>query len=607
MPTSTEIDAGRDEIARRLQQLHKLHLAERGLQRPQTQNTESQNQTLSSLAVTILGMEGTIPSSQSTAQQDTQTTNVTNMTTTRSSRKPQSYFNSFQTTCTPSKDSPPSYATAARQKLATRRDVDVRKESLPGYTCTVSASARMLVNMESVNPLHRISQSEWRNVHVEVRGTLLNFYRVKDDKPSKLLRSYTLQHAEIGLAPDAFHTVLTPNSKLAQLIPSVARQKAFKKDPQLFRAEEQFILRLRVETDQLLLAHKSEDKVLEMIYQIGAGIDLAPAIDERSISKQCTVPRRRRRPNAPTNNDINNAAVIAEQERILQQMYPSFAEHSTEHTTPATGTDATTQAQAPLVPTITRDEEDIDLSAVREDFNEGNALTPTTTAASTSSHAVRPTYSRATTASSTQSTSQNIYETAPTNFGLDGKWQPPHSRTAAQVRRYVRRCAPLLTSDATRASDVLICNGKRMRINWFTESLEEWYLQPPSYKAHDFAKNQEEANTKGGIVTSATADAPESSAAIEQTTSNAPSSIFSESSSSTNDEVVPADEQQQQASGLATLDLTKTTTSGSELLAEKSNSASSTSPSPATRQKVREARGEERSGGVDVQGVVFCF
>lgn len=48
-------------------------------------------------------------------------------------------------------------------------------------------------------------------------------------------------------------------------------------------------MRLRVETDQILLAHKSEDKILEMVHEIGAGIDLAPAIDERNISKQCTV------------------------------------------------------------------------------------------------------------------------------------------------------------------------------------------------------------------------------------------------------------------------------------------------------------------------------
>lgn len=601
MPSRSEIEAGRDEIARRLQELHKLHLAQRSLQMPHSQDSESQGQAqvLSRLAVTILGMEGTIPSTAPAAPQDSDTNAVAGAATARPVRKAQSYFNSFQTTCSPASDSPPSYASAAQRKPVSRRGNDGGREALPEYTCTVSAGVRMLVNMESVSPLHGVAQSEWRDIFVEVRGTLLNFYRVtKDGKPHRLLRSYTLQHAEIGLAPDAFHEVLVPNSKLAHLIPKAAQHKAYKKDPQLFRAEEQFIMRLRLETDQILLAHKSEDVILDLIHDIGAGIDLAPAIDERNISKQCTVPRRRRRPQAPANNDITNPEVIAEQERILQQMCPSFGEHGNEQNSNADASTTTaTQQTAESTPlgTPVREEEEIDLSAIREDFNESNPLTPTTTSTST-----RPPYSRTTTASSAVSTSQNVYETVPTNFSPDGKWQPPHVRTSTQVRRYVRRCAPLLMVDAVRASDIVICNGKRMRINWRAERLEDWRLQPPTYEAHEFDKEEDPTNSS-----SESEPAP----AEQQPSTNTPSSIFSETSSSGScahdDAITPVDEQHA-SGGLTGLDLIKTTSTAGSAKDGKHAANTNTSPSTASRQKAREVQRED-AGNVEAHGVMFCF
>ena len=606
MPTEAEVEAGRDEIARRLQQLHKLHLAQRQPRHYlQMRNMEGEGETLSSLAMTVTGRSGSTQSAQQAARQEAHVASVAEMATTRISRRAQSYFNTFQTTCTPAQDDPPSYATASRQKAVTAREVAVGKEALPQYTCTVSAGLRMLVNMESVSPLHMVSMSEWRDIWVEVRGTMLNFHRVKDGRPSRLLRSYTLQHAEIGLAPDVCHTVLAPNSKLAHLIPSAARHKAFKKDPQLFRAEEQFIMRLRVETDQILLAHKSEDKILEMVHEIGAGIDLAPAIDERNISKQCTVPRRRRRPNTQTATDINSAAVIAEQERILQQMYPSFAQDTSEQNSASSPA-----ASIPATPlgSPTREDDELDLSAIREDFTESNTLTQTTTSASLSpdSNGDRPGYSRTTTASSTVSASQTTYETSPSNFDPDGKWQPPHLRTAVQIRRYVRRCAPLLLSDAVRASDIVICNGKRMRINWREERLEDWRLQPPTYQAHDFEKEQQ---LKEDEATAAAATQQNDTDTVLCLThvspsSNAPSSVFSETSSSHDDIITPLEERSEQAGGLAHLDLVKSSSSGSAKgMVEPSTSPAATTP--VSRQKAREVQRDNNTA--DAQSIVFCF
>jgi len=607
MPTEAEIEAGRDEIARRLQQLHKLHLAQRQPQHYlQMRNFEGEGETLNSLAITITGASSNIQSPQPPSRQQAHVATVTEMATARMPRRAQSYFNTFQTICTPAQDDPPSYAAASRQKTVANRDIIAGKEPLPQYTCTVSAGSRMLVNMESVSPLHSVSQSEWRDIYVEVRGTMLNFHRVKDGRPGRILRSYTLQHAEIGLAPDVYHTVLAPNSRLAHLIPSAARQKAFKKDPQLFRAEEQYIMRLRVETDQILLAHKSEDKILEMVHEIGAGIDLAPALDERNISKQCTVPRRRRRPNTQTATDINNAAIIAEQERILQQMYPSFAEGTTEQTaTPTASLPATSTPSTPLG-TPTREDDELDLSAIREDFNDSNTLTQTTTTDSTTSasNVERPGYSRTTTASSTASAFQTTYETAPSNFGPEGKWQPPHLRTAVQIRRYVRRCAPLLMSDTVRASDIVICNGKRMRINWREERLEDWRLQPPTYEAHDFEKEQQKKMDAMTAAASLETNADDAHNTTHETSSsNTPASLFSDSSSS-HDDITPLEERSEQSGGLAHLDLVKISSAGSAKGKVETTTTSATS-TPVSRQKAREVQRDNNAA--EMQSVLFCF
>jgi hypothetical protein len=609
MPSEFELEAGRDEIARRLQQLHKLHLSQRSTRHPQMRNMEGEGDTLTSLAVSIMGMNGTVQASGQQAQ--------SGLPSTRPPKRAQSYFNSFQTTCTPTQDDPPSYATATRQRPVARRDLQTGREALPKYSCSVSAGATMLVNMESVSPLHNVSQSEWRDVFVEVRGTLLNFHRVKDGRPYRLLRSYTLQHAEIGLAPDAYHTVLAPNSRLAHLIPSAARQKAFRKDPQLFRAEEQFILRLRVETDQILLAHKCEDKVLEMLHAIGAGIDLAPAIDERSISKQCTVPRRRRRPNTQGITDINSATVIAEQERILQQMYPSLASGASEQN------ETTTQILSSAPGTPTREEDEIDLSAIREDFSElAHTSTNSSSLSPTTSNISRPAYSRTTTASSTSSDHQQqmVYQTAPTNFDSEGKWAPPHLRTSAQVRRYVRRCAPLLTLDAVRASDIVICNGKRMRINWREERLEHWRLQPPTYAAHGFLTKEQQEQRQQELAAStipvSSADGSISTtedhtASHNRNSNNAPSSLFSETSMSSSashddsDAITPLEEA---SHGFANLDLVKTSTVGS--MSKKTSSPATDvllQTTPASRQKAREVQRENNGGAAEAQAVMFCF
>ncbi|KAK1086944.1 hypothetical protein LTR33_001310 [Friedmanniomyces endolithicus] len=431
-------------------------------------------------ALSILGMDTDNRRRRPEDDTETQVPNPTRTAPARHLRRATSHYNFFQTLCSAAQDSPPAYALAVKHKVPAARQRGEGHERLPGYTCSVSAEAKLLLQLESVNPLHGVSESDWREVFVTLRGTLFSIHRVKDGGAGKLLRSYTLQHAEVGLAVDSQHQVLVPQTRLAHLIPVYARRKAWQKDSSLFRPVTQHILRLRIETDQILLADADEDRLHDFVHAISAGIDISCAIDERSIPRQCTVPRRRRR-QRPTSDNLNDPILLAEQERILREMYPAFAEQTATQQQQIHRTLTEMQANE-SAPTPSREEDDLDFAILREDFATPTSPAPTQTPGT----APRPGISRQTTASSLTSTfsSDMLYATSPANFTPAGKWQPPHPRTPSQIQRYARRCLPVLLAEAVRASDVLICNGKRVKINWRMEMLEEWTLSPPSYKSH---------------------------------------------------------------------------------------------------------------------------
>jgi hypothetical protein len=161
-----------------------------------------------------------------------------------------------------------------------------------------------------------------------------------------------------------------------------------------------------------------------------------------------------------------------------------------------------------------------------------------------------------------------MYATSSANFDTSGKWLPPNSRTPQQIQRYVRRCMPVLLAESVRASDVLICHGKRVKINWRMELLEEWELQPPTYKSHGFDLGLGLERTQSY---SQHSSAESASQDIQQ---NSGSVLGGESE----DQITPAED------GLANLELSKIT-------------------SVATMDKAtpREHRQPE------IHGVVFCF
>jgi hypothetical protein len=127
---------------------------------------------------------------------------------------------------------------------------------------------------------------------------------------------------------------------------------------------------------------------------------------------------------------------------------------------------------------------------------------------------------------------------------------------------------PVLLAESVRASDILICHGKRVKINWRMELLEEWELQPPTYKSHVFdlglGLERTQSCSQHSTAESATQDAQQNSGSV----------LGGES----DDQITPAED------GLANLELSKIT-------------------SVATMDKAtpREHRQPE------IHGVVFCF
>jgi len=349
--------------------------------------------------------------------------------------------------------------------------------------------------LESCSPFALLSYQEWREVYIVVQGTQLNVHKLKSSSfgekkiysAGRLLRKYTLQQAEVGIASDITHSVLVPLTRMASIIPSIARKRAFEKDPSLFAIEKQYSLRMRAELDQFVLACPDEDVSFRWINTICAGIDIAAPIDERSLPRQCTMPRRRRRQQRLVmTTDLTDQRFIEEQERILRSMYPAFADGRATailRTSQREERPVTSDLREGVSNPVEQEAEDVDLSALAEEAEAELEPAPQTTQTQRPSN-LRPTSSESVI---TLSAFEN-FSTDPINLDLNGKWNPPHPRTATQQLRYVRRCMPVLLEATPRHTNVMINAGQYVRPNWKVDVLEEWSLKPPAYDAHDFSE-----------------------------------------------------------------------------------------------------------------------
>ncbi|CAI6337047.1 unnamed protein product [Periconia digitata] len=396
------------------------------------------------------------------------------------------YHNTFHTHAPLVLASPPSYAQATSPATlawlnakASAEATHVRRvQAPPPYTCTVELQGVMGMRMELSNIFEIARGREWTDVYVVLRGTQLSIHRIKTPgilsksrvpTAGRLLKTFTLQHAEIGVASDFRKTSLIPKSPFAHLVPASARAKLYESDPHLFEPVREHVLRLRLETDQFLLCANDVEDLLTWAEKLCAAIDISPPIEDRSEPRYRSLPRRNRRQRvldgSQLGENLENLSsleagrrIIAEQEAIIRELYPHLAAQAQ-----AEGVEETAPASQGADP----DRDEFDADDVRFPMRSSAASRSASRDGETGDES-RPSSSEA--------------------VDVDPKNAPIVYASHAQILRYRRRCAPVLLACSPRVSDVVIRDGERVRINTRETILEEYTSHPPRYDAHQFPK-----------------------------------------------------------------------------------------------------------------------
>jgi hypothetical protein len=131
---------------------------------------------------------------------------------------------------------PPAYEPTMAFDKQTGDLVIVDEEPLPQYTCDVQLEGVFNMKMEIENTIKRAEDRNWHSVYVKLQGTMLSIYHIKKDwglgrtgrsgpnispdnppwvRKGALEKSYTLLHADVGIAADYQKYASLHYSKLA--------------------------------------------------------------------------------------------------------------------------------------------------------------------------------------------------------------------------------------------------------------------------------------------------------------------------------------------------------------------------------------------------------
>lgn len=190
---------------------------------------------------------------------------------------------------------------------------------------------------------------------------------------------------------------------------------------------------------------------LDWLEALSAAVDLSPSLEERSLPRYQTIPRRRRR-HRPVGR------VVQEQEAIIRRNFPNLGEESQRQLAAAV-TAAIARNNTPNPSRITGDplsrtslaQESIneqDLRDLQLEITPSPPPLPRTRPQQPQNRRPRP-----------QPEEENC-------FSESGKWAPAQILTPEANMRYARRCMAILCGDAPRQSDYVIKDGKRYKIVW---------------------------------------------------------------------------------------------------------------------------------------------
>jgi hypothetical protein len=348
----------------------------------------------------------------------------------------------------------------------------------PPYSCTVEIEGIVGIKQELSSPFQASGHREWNDVYAILRGTQLSLYRIKNPgllskkqqpRAGRLLRTYSLQHAEVGIASDFKKTALVPKSPFAHLVPAVARPKLYETDPHLFEPVREHAIRLRLELEQFLLCPPTQEGMLDFVEAFCAAIDISSPLEDRSEPRYRSLPRRNRRQrvldSARLGEHIESLSsleagrrIIAQQEQIIRQLYPHLAGSTREP-----GATANHGATADLE---------------FDDFDPEDVRFPTRSARESLMRVESREYGMG-----EEERPQSVGASDPK---LTYTMQPSTSRNL----RYRRRCAPVLLASSPRVSDVVFGKGQRFRISVKAHMLVDYTAHPPRYDAHGFSKSK---------------------------------------------------------------------------------------------------------------------
>lgn len=155
-------------------------------------------------------------------------------------------------------------------------------DSLPRYSPSVAIEGVFTKKHEIENTTKRAEDRHWHTRFVTLNGTALNIYNAKKDwgwgrtrdgpsispdnppwiRKGKLEKSYSLQHADAGIAAD------------------------YKK--------RRYVIRVRAEDDQFLLCCIELETFVKWLECLFAAIDVAAPIDDRDFPRDMSIPRMQR-------------------------------------------------------------------------------------------------------------------------------------------------------------------------------------------------------------------------------------------------------------------------------------------------------------------------
>lgn len=216
----------------------------------------------------------------------------------------------------PAPQLPPTYGEAStRAKVTFPVYERAETHELPKYSPAVSRLTLVLRKVEFLSPYAPSPVRTWRNCVMELNSTQLNFYTIEHlPMISHVKKRKTKKHYEFTpLEHDLICAAISQNTQqyltTSKLIRSYSLQHARFGLPVDYK-KRSTCLRLRCESEQFLVHFISIDEMIQWANDVSLGINVALDLDSREIPADRIVPRRRRSRRSNRNRAFSDTELI---------------------------------------------------------------------------------------------------------------------------------------------------------------------------------------------------------------------------------------------------------------------------------------------------------